>query len=177
MHPGLQKKQAFTVQRYYMKQTIYILILLVAFVSCRSLPAPTVATHKSLTDSTSTKITYQKQQDTFSVAADSLKVKIPIADLSDQPIITKSKSGRVKASVSKVDGNIEVQCFTDKYEKIIETQNQIIETLIKLTETTNTTETKTEFKSAWYMKALAFLGGLLLLSAGIMLGIKFIKPF
>lgn len=159
------------------KNLLLITIVIFALSGCRT-QRPVLQTSVVKTDSTSTKITYQKQLDTFTVSADSLKINVPIADLSEVPIIKRSKSGRSTGSVRRVNNNIEVECFTDKYEKIIETQNKLIETLIKLTEVKRTKETITEFKTPWYFKALAAVGALALLVLGGGFVIKrYLKPF
>lgn len=151
--------------------------MLFAFIGCKT-PKPVLQTSVVKTDSTSTKVTFKKQLDTFKVAADSLKINVPIASLTEVPIIAVSKSGRSKGSVRRVNNNIEVECFTDKYEKIIETQTKLIETLIKLTEVKETKETITEYKTPWYAKALSGIGAIALLVLVGSFAIKrYIKPF
>lgn len=159
------------------KNLLLITIVLFVLSGCRT-PQPVLQTSVIKTDSTSTKITYQKRLDTFRVAADSLKFNVPIADLSEIPIIKRSQSGRSTGSVRRVNNTIEVECFTDKYEKIIETQNKLIETLIKLTEIKETTETKTEFKTPWYAKALSTVGIIaLIVLVGSFAFKRYLKPF
>lgn len=153
-----------------------VVTLVILFASCTP-PLVVMQKQKTTTDSTSTKITYQKQVDTFTVAADSLKMSVPLASLTTAPIYAVSPSGRSTGSVRRVDDTIEVQCFTDKYEQIIETQNQLIETLIKLTETTETTETVTEFKTPWYAKALSAIGIIaMLVLVGSFVVNRYLKP-
>lgn len=154
-----------------MKQLLYILVFICCLNSCKT-RQPIITTNIKKTDSTSTKVTYQKQLDTFKVAADSLKIIVPIADLSDKPILAKSKSGRTTGSVRKIKNAIEVECFTEEYEKIIESQNKIIETLIKLTETKDTHETVIEYQTPWYAKALSTLGVVLIVFVGAKLFLK-----
>jgi hypothetical protein len=159
------------------KYILFITLILVAFSGCRT-ARPVSQTRVTKTDSTSTKVTYQKKIDTLTVAADSLKINVPIASLTEVPIVAKSKSGRSTGSVRRVKDNIEVECFTDKYEKIIESQNKIIETLIKLTEVKETKETKTEFRTHWIYKALSWIGILaVVLVGGKFLLKRYLKPF
>jgi len=143
-----------------LKNHLLIFVTLILFVVGCGTPKPTIQTTVSKTDSTSTKVTYQKQTDTFTVAADSVKINVPIAALSSTPIIATSTTGRSKASVKRVNNNVEVECFVDEYQRIIEYQNTLIETLIQRFEKQHTTETKTEYKTHWLVKGLATLGGI-----------------
>ena len=151
------------------KYLLLISLMLVGLTGCRT-ARPVLQTSVTKTDSTSTKVTYQKKVDTLTAAADSLKINVPIANLTEVPIIATSKSGRSTGSVRRVNNNIEVECFTAEYEKIIETQNKLIETLIKRTEVKETKETKTEFKTHWIYKALSWIGIL----AVVLVGGKFL---
>ncbi|WP_438710856.1 hypothetical protein ACSTS3_19655 [Aquimarina muelleri] len=159
------------------KYILFITVMLFALTGCRT--AKTVLQKSVIkTDSTSIKITYQKKMDTLTVAADSLKINVPIASLTEVPIVAKSKSGRSTGSVRRVKDNIEVECFTDKYEKIIESQNKLIETLIKLTEVKEVEKTKTEFKTHWMYKALSWIGILAVVFVGGKFLLKrYLKPF
>ena len=159
-----------------MKHLIYILVFAIAFTSCRS-AKPTVETTESVVDTTTTSIRYIKQVDTIRIAGDTVKIIVPIASLTGKPIIKTSPTGRSKAIISKVNDNIEVECQCAEEQKIIETQNTVIETLTKRLETKATTVTKTEYKTPWYSKALNVVGIIALLIVLITLGIRRLKPF
>ena len=82
--------------------------MLVGLTGCRT-ARPVLQTSVTKTDSTSTKVTYQKKVDTITAAADSLKINVTIANLTLVPIIATSKSGRSTGSVRRVNNNIEVE--------------------------------------------------------------------
>lgn len=155
-----------------MKNLVYILLLSVAFTSCK--PTKTVRdTERTVSDSTRTVIKYIKQIDTIRIAGDTVKIEIPIKDLSNKPIVKKSKDGRATAKISKVDDKVVVECLCAEEHKMIETQNTIITTLTKRLETLDTRETKTEFKTPWYSKILNGIGIIALL----LVGLRFLRPF
>ncbi|MFY0714123.1 hypothetical protein J1D01_10630 [Seonamhaeicola sp. NFXS20] len=134
---------------------IAILLLLTSCGSGKLISSNTV---KDVKRDSITKITFEPKKDTISIEADSLKLYVSTKDLTETPVTKTSESGRTKASVRQINGQIEVQCFTEKYEAIIESQNKIIETLLKITENNDTVNTVEVTKSPWYMKALALLG-------------------
>lgn len=134
---------------------IAILILLSGCSGSKLISSNTV---KDVKRDSITTISYKPKKDTIRIKADSLKLSVPLKKLTDKPIIKTSESGRTKASVRQVNGNVEVQCFTEKYEAIITTQEKTIETLVKILESIDTTNTVKVKESPWYMKALAFVG-------------------
>lgn len=137
---------------------INFIAILLLLTSCGGGKLISSNTVKDVKRDSITKITFEAKKDTISIEADSLKLYVPAKDLTETPVVKTSKSGRTKASVRQINGQIEVQCFTEKYEAIIESQNKIIETLLKITETQDTVNTVQVTKSPWYMKALAFIG-------------------
>lgn len=155
-----------------MKNLLYILISLTVLTSCKS-AKPTVETHRTVTDSIITEIRYETKWDTIRIPGDTIKLTVPIKDLSESPLIKTSASGRLSAAIKRVKDDIEVQCLDEESIKIIESQNKIIETLTKHLETKETVLTKTEYKTPWYSKILAGIGTVVL----ILLAVKFIKPF
>jgi len=149
-----------------------ILIFVLLFSACRS-ARPKVETHKTVTDTTTTKVRVETKYDTIRIPGDTVTIRVPFEKLTEQPIVFASKTGHIKAAVSKTNDLVEVQCYVDELIKIIESQNTTIETLTKRLETQETTITETEYKTPWYMKALALIGGIVLL----IFGIKYFKPF
>lgn len=137
---------------------LFILILLISISSCGGAKLVRSETVKDVKRDSITTITFKPRKDTIAIKADSIKLSVPLKELTDKPIVKTSSTGRTKASVRQVDGNVEVNCFTEKYEAIIESQDKIIETLLKITASQNTTDTVQVKESPWYMKALAFIG-------------------
>lgn len=142
-----------------LKLTFGLILLSLAFVGCGSgVELVNSDTSKEVKRDSVTTVKLETKRDTVKIAADSLKITVPLKDLNEVPVIAKSKTGRTQGSVRLVNNTVEVECFTEKYEQIIESQNKIIETLLKITESQNTTNTVKVTESPWYMKALAFLG-------------------
>ncbi|WP_166964613.1 hypothetical protein [Yeosuana marina] len=141
-----------------MKPLVKYIVILLLLSSCGGSKLVSSKTVKDVKRDSITTITYKPKKDTIRIKADSLKLLVPIKDLTEKPIIKTSESGRTKASVRQVNGTVEVQCFTEEYEAIIESQDKIIETLLKITQSQDTTNTVQVKESPWYMKALAFIG-------------------
>lgn len=125
-------------------------------------------------DSTVTTVTQIKRQEIVTVPGDSIKIRIPILDLSDTPITKKST--RATATVRKVDGNIEVDCKCEQYLAQIEVMDKLIETqrqLIKMSMETRVEEVR---YVPWYHKVLSFIGLMAVLYLGIKIGTRIAKP-
>jgi len=158
-----------------MKLKTFILIsLLLAFVSsCGGAKTIGKDTNREVKRDSITTVKTEIKRDTIRIPGDTIKVLVPISKLTETPLIQVSESGRTKAAISKHGNAIQVQCFTDEYQQIIENQNIIIETLIRQLESVQTLETVKVTESPWYMKALASLGGLLLVFIIIKVVLKF----
>ena len=139
--------------------------------SCKS-PKPTLQESVIKTDSTVTKVSYVKTQDTIIIPSDSLKFSVPLPRITEIPIYVKSKTGHITGSIKKIDQNIEVECYVDELIKIIEGQNEIIETLTKQTTDSQNTITNTEYKTHWFYKLLSIIGGIALLFFGFKIALK-----
>src|SRR5690606_20693623 len=133
---------------------------------------PTQETTIAKTDSTVTKVSYVKKTDTIIIPSDSLKFSLPLPRISEIPIYVKSKTGHITGSVKKIDQNIEVECYVDELIKIIEGQNEIIETLTKQTTDSQNTITNIEYKTHWLYKLLSIIGGVALLFFGFKIAFK-----
>ncbi|MGB1307527.1 MAG: hypothetical protein ACPG6B_01355 [Oceanihabitans sp.] len=161
-------------------QVVYKIIICLSIIACvLSCNTPKlIASHttNAIEKDSITIVSIEKKVDTIKIPADSLKLSVPIKDLTATPVYAVSKNGRTTGSVRKYNGKVEVACFTEKYEALIETQHKIIETLLKINESQTTQQTVQVTKSPWYMKALALIGGVGLLMLIIMVVIKFIKP-
>lgn len=155
-----------------MKALGYIILITLCFTSCRS-SKTTATTNTTTVDTTTTKVRHVITYDTITIPKDSIVFKFPIAEIKQTPITKTSSSGRVKATVKKVDNDLQVECHVEELIKIIENQNTIIETLTKRLKTQTTTITKIEYRTKWYLKGLAALGVLVL----ALYAVKILKPF
>ncbi|CDF80574.1 hypothetical protein BN863_28620 [Formosa agariphila KMM 3901] len=158
-----------------MKFCISLFLLLTLACGCGGTKRPTEDIVKTIRYDSIKKITVTPKVDTIRLPSEYLLVTVPLKDLSETPIQNQTPNGRLKSTIRKVGDQLEVNCFVDEYIKIIQTQETIIETLIRQLETLDTTQTITETESPWYMKALASLGVVLLLIIIFSLGKTFIK--
>lgn len=158
-----------------MKLKNFILLsLLLAFISsCGGAKTIGKDTNREIKRDSITTVKTEIKRDTIRIPGDTLKMYVPISDLTETPLIQVSESGRTKASLSKQGNSIKVECFTEDFETIIETQNTIIETLIKQLEHQKTIQTVKVTESPWYIKALASIGALLIVFIGIKVVTKF----
>lgn len=156
----------------------YLLIILLAVClgSCGAKKEVTVSEKtETVKDSTYTTRKIVPKDTLVTVPADSIKVSVPLEDLSDEPIVRST--GRTTARVSLVDNQVEVECLTEEYEQIIEIQNEVITTLREYIKTTNSQTTTTITKTPWYMRLWNSIGSFAILILLAIVGIKFIKPF
>lgn len=157
-----------------MKAFYFVFFILVSLVSCKS-TQPQHSPSVAAVDSTTTTIKYVTKIDTVYVPGDSVRVYVPMADLSATPITASSKSGRVTASVAKQNSTLAIDCHIEEFVQLIESQNTIIDTLKKQKRTVTVTETVSY--TPWYYKSLALVGGIFMLF--MILGVvkTFLKPF
>ena len=154
-----------------------VIFILVCFLgSCGSKKKTVISdTKETITDSTYTTKKIITKDTLLTVAADSLKLSIPIDELSEAPII--ESTGRTTARVSLVDDNLQVECLTEEYEAIIELQKEVITSLREIIKTKETNTEVTIVKTPWYMKLRNLIGGIaLLLIIGLVVK-KYLKPF
>ncbi len=151
---------------------IFLIIVLLLFCLACKTPKSTIEKSITRTDSTVTKVSYVKKTDTIIIPSDSLKFSVPLPRISEIPIYVKSKTGHITGSVKKIDQNIEVECYVEELIKIIESQNEIIETLTKQTTDSQNTITNIEYKTHWLYKLLSIIGGVALLFFGFKIAFK-----
>lgn len=145
-----------------------LLFLFILFAGCGGTKQGSLMVKEK--DSIVTKVTEIKRQEIVTVPGDSIKLRIPILDLSDTPIVKKSE--RATASVRKVGSNIEVDCKCEQYQAQIEVMDKLIETqreLLRLTQETKIQEVRVV---PWYHKILSTIGAIALILGGVLAGIK-----
>ncbi|HIB37976.1 hypothetical protein [Mesonia sp.] len=161
-----------------MKKLFYITLLFLILSICIS-----CGSKKKVTDTTTVKdsistVTKIVPRDTLiNLPGDSLNVKIPFYKLTEKPTLFSSEKGNIQGSVSRTGDTLIIDCFTDELQLQLEILDKIIESNRTLSTTTNTTEVIPEKYVPWWIKALAFVGGLVVIYILGLLGGKFIKPF
>lgn len=151
---------------------IFILILLVGCKSNR----PTVEKSRIVKDSTSTVIRIVPRDTIVPVPGDSVRVQVPLKDLGIVPVTGISKSGNLKASVSRVNDQIIVDCDVKELElklQLLDKEIQILKS--KLITEAERIEVPVKFVP-WWVKTLAWAGGILIALIVLKLILKSIKP-
>lgn len=155
---------------------IVLLLFVVLLGSCRSKKEVTTTDTKEMVqDSTYTTKKIVLRDSVLTVPADSIKLSIPITDLSETPII--QSSGRTTARVSLVNDNLSVTCLTEQYEQLIQIQSEIITTLREYIKTTRTNTKKTITKTPWYTSIVNTILPWLIVLLILVVAFKIIKPF
>ena len=150
-----------------MKNVLLIISLLILIGCAGTKRGSIISTTK---DSTVTTITKVPRNEIITVPGDSIKIRIPVLDLTEEPIVRRSD--RAVASIRKVGNDIEVDYKCEQYLKQIEVMDQLIETQRELIKTQQETIIVPERFVPWYIKILATIGGLTLIGLGIIVGIN-----
>jgi len=147
-----------------------LLIVLVLLQSCK--PTEIVTKEVQVKDSVSVKTTLMPRDTIVTISADSISINIPISDITEKPIVKKSK--RVRTSIKRVGNSIETKCNADELEKQIAIKDKLIETYRSKKTQEQTTVTIPVRYTPKHIQLLAWVGGvvILLLGFGIVLKIK-----
>lgn len=157
-----------------MRRFVFFMVVVFLLGGCRSLQ-PSREITETIKDSTVTTVRYVKQDTLITVPGDTLRFKVPIYALSETPI--ERTNGRTTARASLRDGNLTIECLTEEYEQLITYQNEIIETLRQIDRSKQETiEVEVKFVP-WWVKTMAWIGGIALLLIAGKLIFKSIKPF
>ncbi len=152
-----------------------VLILILAFLLC-SCGAKKIdlSERTTVTDSTFTTVRTVKRDTIITVPGDSIKLRIPIYDIKEVPITRKNE--RATVTVRKERDTLIIDCKCEKYQQIIELQDTYIEKQRELITALKKTVVIPEKYTPWYMKILAWIGGIALLLISAVTIIKSIKP-
>lgn len=159
-----------------MRSIIFVFSTILLLASCKG-SKPVVVQDQTIVKDSVSKVTTIVPRDTIiTVPKDSLRISIPLKEITEKPQEHTSKSGRVKAYVSREADNITIECiFTELKLKlqILDKQLKIFKEQTKIR--TITQEIEIPY-TPWYKEALAWVGGiyLALLIGSILL--KTIKP-
>lgn len=127
-----------------------------------------------LKDSTVTEIRYQKRDTLITIPGDTLRVTIPYSEITKEG--KKITQGNQTVSIAKDNaGNVVVDCITAEIQRLLQLQDQIITTLRKIESDTKETTIVPQRYVPFYIKALAWMGGIFIFLIGIGLILK-IKP-
>lgn len=149
----------------------YLFILLLLLSSCKSLPKK--ITVSTLKDSIRTEIRYKTKDTLITIPGDSVKISVPVFDLTETPIVRRSNM--TTARISRIGDDIHVECLTDEYIKIIELQNQVIETFREIRKERQETITIPKRYVPKIIQLLAWLGVILLIAVGGIVVLKIKK--
>lgn len=149
----------------------YLFILLLLLSSCKSLSKK--VTVSTLKDSIRTEIRYKTKDTLITIPGDSVKISVPVFDLTETPIVRRSNM--TTARISRIGDDIHVECLTDEYIKIIELQNQVIETFREIRKERQETITIPKRYVPKIIQLLAWLGVILLIAVGGIVVLKIKK--
>ena len=126
-------------------------------------------------DSTVTEVTYRKRDTTITIPGDTLKVKVPFYQLTPEPQTFQGKNQKAVVSLSTND-ELLIDCITQEVDRLFQLTDEL-KTTLKTLETTKTeTIIVPERYVPWYIKILAWLGGIAFVSIAAVIVTKFIKP-
>lgn len=162
-----------------MKKLFYILLIgfgaLLLF-GCKS-QKPTLTKSRVVKDSVSVTTRIVPRDTIVPVPGDSLRFSVPLEAIGIEPIKAVSESGKVKASISRKDDQIIVDCKTEELELKLRLLDKEIEKL----KTTKVVETETKYVPErfvpWWVKILAWAGGVSIALLALKLILKSFKPF
>jgi hypothetical protein len=105
--------------------TAFILAVLIAFgsISCKPQQIKEY-NHKTVKDSIHTEITYHKKDTVIIIQGDTLKLKLPITQITESPISVRGYN--TEMLISKINEQIEVFCNYDELTFLIQLQEKQI---------------------------------------------------
>jgi hypothetical protein len=152
-----------------------IIIIILTFLICSCGARKIDLSEKTtVTDSTFTTVRTVKRDTIITVPGDSIKVRIPIYDIQEVPITRKTE--RASVTISKENDTLIVDCKCEQYQELIRVQDKIIEKQRELITNLQKTVVIPEKYTPWYVKVLAWIGGISILIVAAALLIKYIKP-
>ncbi|MEZ7494507.1 hypothetical protein QO206_03355 [Leeuwenhoekiella aequorea] len=153
-----------------------LVLIILSAGGCKSKATLTETT--TIRDSTVTTIKVTPRDTVIRVAGDSLQLKVSLAKLRENLYITETRN-RVTASVGLQGDELTVDCKIDSLLVELELRDTIITTLRERLEKKATVKEVPVKYVPWYIKILAWIGGLTVVYLGVKLAlfIKSKKPF
>lgn len=149
-----------------------LVILLFAF-SCGT--KKPIANHSvTVKDSTVTEVTYRKRDTTITIPGDTLKVRVPFYQLTPEPQTYKSPTQKATVSLSE-DDILTIDCIKEEVSRLVELTDTLQSTIKTLQVTQRDTIVVPERYVPWFVKILAWIGGITLIILAVPLITKIIK--
>ncbi len=149
-------------------------IVLCTLVGCGT-GKPTRVVKQTVTDSTKIEVTTRKRDTLVTIPGDTLKVSIPIFEITEEPITRTN--GRTSATVNRTGNDLTIECLCEEYKQLIEVLETTISKQQKVLELRDEINTEYVKYTPWYIKSLAFIGVAAIIVVGAKLILKFKKPF
>lgn len=144
-----------------MKNLLLILFSLLLFAGCKS-HKPTVSERIVIKDSISSVSRIIPRDTLITVPKDSIKVSVKLSRLTEKPQDFISKSGKNKAKISLTGDDLEVECIFEELKlqiKLLDKELQVEK--YKFENSQKVTEVPIPY-IPWYVKTLAWIGGIFL---------------
>lgn len=148
--------------------------ILLFMTSCKSQKPLISGQTTTIKDSTVTKVTYRKRDTTITIPGDTLKVKIPFYELTPEPQTFKSGTQKAKVSLSE-DEQLNIECITEDVDRLFELIDTVKSTLHTIDTTKKETIIVPELYVPWFIKILAWAGGISLAFIASLFILKFIN--
>ena len=150
-----------------------LVLVLVFLGSCRAVKSSR-ETVRTVKDSTFTEVTYKKRDTTIIIPGDTLKVKVPITEITKEPVTRTN--GRNTVIIRREGNDLDIECLNEEMEQRFELlEKWIKENKTKTVQVQTTTEIPVRYIPG-FVKTLAWIGGIALALGGVLLFVKF-KPF
>lgn len=156
-----------------MRVVVFFIMIVLALTGCRTVH-PVAETVRTVKDSTWTEVKFHKKDTTITIPGAVTVITIPIEDITATPV--RKSSGRATVSVSRSGDNIECECECAEEHHRIELLEKEISHLQKIVELQKETRTEYEKYVPWYIKVLAWIGGVFLVLIVGRIALKSIKP-
>ena len=155
-----------------MKNAIILLLLIIFAASCGGQKTASVEQHTTVKDSTV--VTFKPVDTIITVPEEKVRIEVPVSELNEVPLVKKGE--RTTLSISMIGEVLSAECKAEQLERKI----QLMEKTIARLRSTTTDRTETIIQEVkyvpWYIKTLAWIGGITLLVFGIRFAYNFYKP-
>lgn len=155
---------------------IIAVVFLASLIGCKS-NRPTVTKNRVVKDSVSVTTSIVPRDTIVVVPRDSVNVRVSLKELGIEPTVATSKSGDVKATIRRIEDTIIVDCDV----KELEMKLQLLDKEIEKLKSTKIVDTETKYVPEryvpWWVKILAWAGGIAIVYFALKTVIKSFKPF
>lgn len=164
------------MRKNLLKRIGFIFIGLLLLAGCAN-TVPVVKKSQHVKDSVVTQIKYVPRDTIVVVPKDSMNVKVSLEDLGINPYTEVSKSGEIQATIQRIEDTIIVDCQVEELQLKLELLDKKIKTL-KMREVVNTERVEVPKRYVpWWVKLLAWAGGIAIVWLALKKTIKSLNPF